>query len=132
MITTLAPCACVVYLIRYRSRSMEGGAVRVTYPTAIVLHALYTGHRYGFDIIDATGLGAGTVYPVLRRLEAEALARSSWEQVGRARAEGRPPRRNYRLSADGRRAAREALARYPAIAAQFDATVQASRGAAEA
>jgi PadR family transcriptional regulator len=93
--------------------------VRVTYLTTIVLHALAQGHRYGFEIIDATGLSAGTVYPILRRLETEALARSSWEQAGRARAEGRPPRRNYRLTQDGQKAAREALTRYPAVAAQF-------------
>jgi DNA-binding PadR family transcriptional regulator len=103
--------------------------VRVTYPTAIVLYALARGHRYGFGIIDATGLGAGTVYPILRRLEAEALARSSWGPVGGARAAGRPPRRNYRLTADGQEAAREAVARYPAIAAQF---ASAAPGAADA
>jgi DNA-binding PadR family transcriptional regulator len=97
--------------------------MRVTYPTAIVLHALARGHRYGFEIIDGTGLSAGTVYPILRRLEAEALTRSSWERVGRARAEGRPPRRNYRLTAAGQEAAREAVARYPGIAVQLVSAV---------
>ena len=93
--------------------------MRVTYPTAIVLQALAHGYRYGFEIIDATGLSAGTVNPILRRLEAEELARSRWEQVGRDDAGGRPPRRNYRLTAEGREAARHALARYPAVALQF-------------
>lgn len=104
--------------------------MRITYPTAIVLAALDNGYRHGFEIIDVTGLRAGTVYPILRRLEAESLARSSWEQVARARAEGRPPRRNYRLTAPGRAMVREALGRYPGVAHQFDAG--AEPGAAHA
>jgi DNA-binding PadR family transcriptional regulator len=41
----------------------------MTYPTAAVLMAIRHGHRYGFDVMDATGLPDGTVYPILRRLE---------------------------------------------------------------
>ncbi len=37
-----------------------------TYPTAAVLLAIVHGHRYGFDVMDATGLPDGTVYPMLR------------------------------------------------------------------
>ena len=38
--------------------------------TAIaVLQALAGGLRYGFDIIDATGLPSGTIYPALGKLE---------------------------------------------------------------
>ena len=47
--------------------------MNLTYPTTLVLHALANGIRHGFDIIDATGLPSGTVYPILRRLEREAL-----------------------------------------------------------
>lgn len=104
--------------------------MRITYPTAIVLAALDNGYRHGFEIIGVTGLRAGTVYPILRRLEAESLARSSWEQVARARAEGRPPRRNYRLTAAGRAMVRDALERYPGVAYQFAAG--AEPGAAHA
>ena len=106
--------------------------VRVTYPTAMVLHALAAGHRYGFDIIDVTGLGAGTVYPILRRLEAESLARSTWERASEARSEGRPRRRNYRLTDGGEALARAALERYPAIAAQLAAGVRLSTRTGEA
>lgn len=88
----------------------------MTYPTAIVLHAVAQGVRYGFDIIDATGLGAGTVYPILRRLEASALVSSSWERVSVARAKGRPARRNYRITRAGERQLASALARYPGVA----------------
>jgi PadR family transcriptional regulator len=93
--------------------------MRITYPTAVVLSALASGHGYGFEIIDATGLGAGTVYPILRRLEDGSYVRSSWERVARARAEGRPPRRNYRLTHAGEVFVREAVQRYPAIGRLF-------------
>lgn len=93
--------------------------MRITYSTTIVLQALAAGLGYGFEIIDATGLGAGTVYPILRRLEQEARVRSSWERVTRARAEGRPPRRNYRLTESGRDLLREASARYPGTGRLF-------------
>jgi DNA-binding PadR family transcriptional regulator len=93
--------------------------MRITYPTATVLNALASGHGYGFEIIDATGLGAGTVYPILRRLEDESYVRSSWERVAAARAKGRPPRRNYRLTAAGNALVREAVERYPAIVRMF-------------
>lgn len=89
--------------------------IRITYPTAVVLHALSVGLGYGFEIIDATGLGAGTVYPILRRLEGAGQVRSRWERVARARAEARPPRRNYRLTASGEVLLEEAMARYPGI-----------------
>ena len=55
------------------NRSEEGRRMgklfSLTYPTAAVLLAIRHGHRYGFDVMDATGLPDGTVYPILRRLE---------------------------------------------------------------
>lgn len=85
--------------------------MRVTYPTALVLQALLEGHHHGFDIMDATGLPSGTVYPILRRLDGEGLVRSRWERDTVARREQRPPRRYYELSAGGGAFAREAVAR---------------------
>lgn len=93
---------------------------RMTYPTAIVLQGIALGFCYGFDIIDASGLQAGTVYPILRRLESARYVSSSWERVTRARAEGRPPRRNYRITAAGERALREVLERYPGVSRVFE------------
>ena len=92
---------------------------RVTYPTALVLLGLREGLIHGFDIIDATGLRSGTVYPILRRLEDAGLVRSRWERGLRARQEGRPPRRYYQLTATGAQAAHDALERYPRIARVF-------------
>jgi DNA-binding PadR family transcriptional regulator len=89
--------------------------VRLTYPTALVLQALLHGHHHGFDIMDATALPSGTVYPILRRLEAEGCVRSQWEKDGAARKEQRPPRRYYDLTAYGRDVAVEAAARYRSL-----------------
>lgn len=90
--------------------------MRFTYPTALVFLALERGYRHGFDIIDATGLGAGTVYPILRRLEESGCVASEWEAAKAAREKGRPPRRYYALTGEGRATAREAMARYPGVA----------------
>jgi DNA-binding PadR family transcriptional regulator len=86
--------------------------VRLTYPTTLVLQALLHGHHHGFDIMDVTTLPSGTVYPILRRLDAEGYVRSRWEKEGLARREQRPPRRYYELTANGRRVAAEAASRY--------------------
>ncbi len=88
---------------------------RITYPTALVLTAIAGGLRHGFDIIDATGLRSGTVYPILRRLEDAGLLRSHWEGTHSAHAAGRPPRRYYELTGAGAASSREAFRRYPRI-----------------
>ena len=41
--------------------------MRLTYPTTLVLQALLHGRHHGFDIMDATGLPSGTVYPMFGR-----------------------------------------------------------------
>lgn len=84
--------------------------------TIMVLHALARGHRHGFDILEETGLTSGTVYPALERLEKLGLARSSWEDARRARAEKRPPRRYFEISQEGKAELVEALHRYKALA----------------
>lgn len=84
-----------------------------TYPTTLVLHALANGVRHGFDILDATGLPSGTVYPILRRLEREGLVSAQWEEAAIAHAEQRPPRRYYELTGAGHAALEAAVVRYP-------------------
>lgn len=76
--------------------------VRMTQVTALVLQAVATGHRYGFDIMDASGLASGTVYPALRRLEEAGLLEARWEDARKAREDGRPSRRFYALTPAGR------------------------------
>lgn len=87
----------------------------MTYQTALVLEALAAGRHHGFDIMDATDLPSGTVYPILRRLDAEGLVRSRWERETVARREQRPPRRYYELTAAGETRLSDARARYRAL-----------------
>jgi len=93
--------------------------VRLTRPTALVLLALSRGVRHGFDVLDATGLPSGTVYPILRRLEDAGAVRSPWEPVEAARQAGRPPRRYYELTGAGAGTLRAALARFPQVPAEL-------------
>ena len=85
--------------------------MKITYSTVLVLEALARGYRYGFDILDATNLPSGTVYPILRRFENEGLVTSEWEAQGTATRDQRPPRRNHALQGS---AGFERLEQFPA------------------
>ncbi|HSW30137.1 MAG TPA: PadR family transcriptional regulator [Longimicrobiales bacterium] len=80
------------------------GTFRMTQITALVLRAVAQGHRHGFDVMEACDLPSGTAYPALRRLERAGLLRARWENAAAAHAEGRPRRRTYELTAQGRTA----------------------------
>ena len=95
--------------------------IRVTYPTAIVMLAVSRGFCYGFDIMDASGLQSGTVYPILRRLETAGMLRARWEAVTNARDEQRPPRRYYQITGAGLRELHAALERFPGLAGTLGA-----------
>jgi DNA-binding PadR family transcriptional regulator len=84
----------------------------LSFGTVAVLHAVGLGHRFGFDIVDATGLTAGSVYPALDRLEDLGYLRSSWEAPEVAQAEKRPARRYFALTAPGAHALAEALRKH--------------------
>ena len=86
--------------------------LNLTYPTALVLRALSRGFHHGFDIMDATGLPSGTVYPILRRLDREGLLKSNWEEQAAAQREQRPPRRYYAITAAGEEMLAAAAHRY--------------------
>jgi PadR family transcriptional regulator, regulatory protein PadR len=86
--------------------------LNLTYPTALVLQALARGFHHGFDIMDATGLPSGTVYPILRRLDREGLLKSAWEKQAIAQREQRPPRRYYAITNAGHAMLAEAIERY--------------------
>ena len=88
---------------------------KLTHTSALILQTISAGYRYGFDIMEATGLPSGTVYPALRRLEAGALIRSQWEKESVALAELRPPRKYYKLTGPGEDALAKALKRYPLL-----------------
>jgi len=78
-----------------------------SHETKLVLQMLLDlkeSETYGLAVVRATGLPAGSTYAILRRLEDEGLLDSRWEALDRSQ-EGRPPRRYYRLNAEGRRVA---------------------------
>jgi DNA-binding PadR family transcriptional regulator len=91
----------------------------LSYTALFILQALAQGHRFGFDIMEVTGLPSGTIYPALRRLEGLALVTSDWETDDRARREGRPRRRYYALTRDGKQHLAEAEARFRAVGRLF-------------
>jgi DNA-binding PadR family transcriptional regulator len=84
--------------------------------TITILQAIEGGRRFGFDIMDATGLTSGTVYPALEGLEELGYVRSKWAQDSVAHKDGRPARRYFEITAAGSKALTEALARYPLFA----------------
>lgn len=69
-----------------------------------VLALLARRELYAFDLVRALAdrrlvTSEGTIYPLLARLRGEGLATTTWEE-----SEVGPPRRYYRITADGRRA----------------------------
>jgi PadR family transcriptional regulator PadR len=90
--------------------------IQLTYSTAAVLNTLANGPRYGFDIIGATGLPSGTIYPMLRRLQRNGVVTARWEDAADAHRRQRPQRKYYTLTTKGEAALAEALQRFPVLA----------------
>jgi DNA-binding PadR family transcriptional regulator len=87
------------------SRPLSLGAVAV-------LGAIASRVRHGFDIMDATRLPSGTVYPILGRLERDGYVRSRWESQTTASREKRPARRYYEVTAAGAKALARSIEHY--------------------
>ena len=85
---------------------------KLGYATVAILRAIAEGAVYGLDMMERTELPSGTVYPTLQRLEKRGYVRGRWEADGKARAEGRPRRRYYRLTGAGESALAEAVRGY--------------------
>ncbi len=100
-------------MFAYGISGMSSG--KLSHSVAILLRALRLGYRFGFEIMEATGLPSGTVYPALRRLERDGLVASAWEAEGIAQQEQRPARRYYRLTAEGLEAEEAGTKRYPLL-----------------
>ena len=88
---------------------------KLSHTAALILHAVDSGFLYGFSIMEATGLPSGTVYPAMRRLERDNLIASRWEKQAIADAEGRPPRKYYKVTSDGKATLAAARKRYPLL-----------------
>ncbi len=95
---------------------MEAAAPKLSHTAAMILQAISVGFVYGFSIMEMTGLPSGTVYPAMRRLERDALIRSSWEKQSIADAEQRPPRKYYKLTRSGEVTLEASRKRYPLLA----------------
>ncbi|MGN6588599.1 MAG: PadR family transcriptional regulator [Solirubrobacterales bacterium] len=67
--------------------------------------------HYGYELMRSTGVKSGSLYPILEQLEGAGWLSSRWEAIHEAQA-GRPPRRWYRLTGEGRRAAPDAVDRF--------------------
>lgn len=90
------------------------GSPRMTIQTQAVLGALLAADGeevYGLQIVRASGLAAGTIYPILQRLLLSGWIVARWEpaEQAQAQAQRRPPRRYYALSPQGKARAFNAL-----------------------
>jgi DNA-binding PadR family transcriptional regulator len=99
-----------------------GEVAKLTHTATMILQAISAKHIYGLSVMEATGLPSGTVYPAMRRLEEAKLIRSSWEPQKKADAEKRPPRKYYKLTAEGEARLQAAQKRYPLLAALTQGT----------
>ncbi len=88
---------------------------RLSHTAAMILQAIQAGYKYGFSIMEMTGLPSGTVYPAMRRLERDDLIRSQWERQSIADAEQRPARKYYKLTAEGLTSLQVSRNRYPLL-----------------
>ena len=66
-------------------------------------------HQAGIEIIRASGLRAGTAYPIMLRLERKGMLDSYWESTSPSFL-GRPRRRYYMLTEAGRKFAESVVA----------------------
>jgi PadR family transcriptional regulator, regulatory protein PadR len=105
--------------------------VKLTGPLERVFRVLLadpSAQHYGYDLMKAAKLPSGTLYPMLARLQQDGLVDSEWE-AQREDAGGRPPRKYYRLTAEGLRVARVELAQAASAAPARQAGYGAARPA---
>lgn len=86
-----------------------------------ILAAIRDGVSYGLDVVTRTGLPSGTVYPTLGRLKRRGLVTSQWEDQRVAEREGRPRRRYYELTSQGKVALAEGAAHVADLASELRA-----------
>lgn len=76
-----------------------------------VLHAMLEdpmAHHYGLALCKRTNILAGTLYPILHRLEVAGWIVGAWEDLDQSEA-SRPRRHYYQLTGFGAAAARDAI-----------------------
>ena len=102
---------------------------RITPATVDVLSVLDAndGPCWGLLVIKSSGRPAGSVYPILERLESSGWVSSSWEADD---SRPGPRRRYYELTDDGAPAARAAIAAFASRTARSSRTAVAPSAAA--
>lgn len=71
---------------------------RQTQTALLALHERPQDWRYGYELMEITGIASGTLYPMLIRLCDQGHLEARWVPSPR---EGRPPRHAYRLTPSG-------------------------------
>jgi len=102
---------CLGFGVCFDKVAAMPGDVRVTAGVAKVLAAFLedpAADRYGLDLMKATDMPSGTLYPILARLRAAGWVQADWEQTDPEAS--RPARRYYRLTPEGAVAARHGVA----------------------
>lgn len=92
-----------------RSRALSGQARSLL----AVLAEAGGAWRHGYELARLTGLGSGTLYPLLLRLEGQGYLDAQWQPPA---IRGRPARHAYRLTAAGLALARSQADERPAPA----------------
>ncbi len=90
---------------------MNSGNIRLTMPTRAVLREFVVQpdtELAGADISKRAGIGAGTCYPILARLQQAGWLTGRWEEIDPSMA-GRPRKRFYQLTSSGQAWACSAL-----------------------
>lgn len=79
--------------------------MRMTHSLVLVALALaddVIGRHWGYELSRRSGVRSGVLYPILQRMLDEGWLDDGWEDPSEAK-RGRPPRRYYTLTDEGRR-----------------------------
>jgi PadR family transcriptional regulator, regulatory protein PadR len=87
--------------------SRRSGFSKQTLSVLAALCAQPSQWSHGYDLAKETRLKSGTLYPILIRLADRGVVEARWQDEPQP---GRPRRHLYRLTADGRAVAADALA----------------------
>ncbi len=113
-------------LLKARSDS-EKELIRGNTPSLLLFLIARSGRIHGYRLIKEIGnrsrgyfqFRAGTVYPVLHKLEQEGLIKGEWDSQA-----GRQARRHYTITEKGRRALSQRLSTWVEFAAAMDLILQ--------
>jgi PadR family transcriptional regulator PadR len=71
---------------------------------AMALMADASGRHWGYELSKQSGVRSGVMYPALQRMLERGWLSDGWEEQAQDEKGGRPPRRYYELTDDGKSA----------------------------